>query len=493
MKQISRALLGLTLTASVAGGLVFFALRTAELPAPKSIVSASRAFDFDKERVFAIEIRKGGQTIRIERNDSGWFVRSPVYMQAAEEKIAELIEYLLDLRPEIPWEATEAASITAESGLSNAEAETSVRLWSAQDIPIAAVQFGRQSGYNQKHYASFKKANDDPTLGMVSSATVEKLLPTLQSVLERRVLGVGHQQVLRLKVRIQDEGNEKPGVDLERVSSASSAKGAEFEYVVHMPQAIDADPQRAGDVLRAFSATPVARFLSFAHEKRLDEYELDPAAIEVEAEIALRDHEGKPRKEIRRLHIGQPRTNAAGISTLWVARDSPPWVGEINAALYYALKVSPADLVSTRILRFDSRKVYGVEVEDRGQRLEFERISEKGSIAWLNVSSKERVARDKMQKLLFTFSDLSGQARIYPGAAEDIDTWLRGFGFSRTQSSRVVFWDSHKSILAELRLGRVDGATRYVRPANANWVAQVPQVKLQALPGYGEDFSSRSP
>ena len=493
MSQISRAFLGLALAASVAGGLVFFAMRATDAPAPRSAFATSRAFDFARDGVFAIDIHKGGQTLHLEKRGADWFVQSPIQMQAADDKIQGLIDSLLELRPLTPWDDADAAPKHADVGLSSNTPDTWVQFFDAKAFPLASVHFGIQSEYNQMRYAAFRASNESPWLGMVPQAAVQTLIPSLQTVLERRVLGAGHQQVLRLKVRYIGDEQEPREFELERVLSAEPEVDPSDSFILRMPHAVDADRRRAHDVLRAFSATPVARFLTFQHQNRYADYELEPAAIEVEAELATRGLAREPQKEIRKLRIGKPRENKNGVSTLLVARESPPWVGEINAALYYALAISPDDLVDTRILRFDSSKVFGVLLEDQDLRITFHRQQEQGKLIWRAGNSGKQVAEEKIQSLLLTFSDLFGDQRIYPGNGENLELWLQRLGFDKEKASKLVFFDPQGKTLAELLLGRQDEDGRLVRRPNTSWVARLPEVKMQSLPAEEADFWIGSP
>lgn len=493
MKQVTRSLLGFALSVSVAGILVAYALWTTNAPPPSAVVANARAFDFNRKDVFAIDIVKGAQTIHVEQNGGAWFVQSPVQMQAADEKVSGLIDTIVGLQPAIPWTGAEDAPKPDEVGLSTSGDETLVKLWDAKQSPIASVQFGTLSDYNQMRYAAFRRSTDAPMLGMLPQATLQSLIPTLQAILERRVLGTGHQQVLRLQVRFPQYETEGRSFTLERARPTDNALAATDRFVLRMPQRVDADTHRANDLLRAFSATPVAKFLSFQHENRFQDFSLEPAAIEVEVELATTGPGGTPQKLIRKLRIGHPKENPSGVSTVWVASDSPAWVGEVNAALYYALMASPSDLVDTRILQFESRNVFGVVLTENSFRAAYERQQDKGGNVWRNINSGMQIDATKIQTLLLTFSDLFGETRLYPDDDEKIAGWLVPYGLDEKSASRLTFSDAKGEVIAELLLGNIDGDARLVRPAQANWVARLPIVKLQTLPASPEDFRIQSP
>lgn len=472
MKQVTKSLLSLALLGLIAGGVGLFAWLRTEGASGARTDGEKPLVLFDRARITAFELEEGKGSFRVERMpDGSWDVATPVRIVADPTSIKEVMDALARLRVTKRFSDEDPPPSMAAMGL-----ETPLAVFRAfldDDARPLRIEFGNRSEFNSQEYVRYTAPGDEPIVLMLKSGSRRSLMRTPEQLYDRRVLGAGTEDVVRLRIEPRQPTADRVRFTLERSGPLS------FRAIEPFEGEVDALVLRR--VLEGLSGAPVSTWLTLDAQGDLSPHGLDEPSITVTAWIRPKNAPaGAPLVE-RKVLIGAPEGEDPE-AFVRVAREDQPWVGTAHTILWHALPHSVEALKNKRVTLIERSLVERIELDlESGEHVVVER-DEKRQDAWRLLAPESRPAKPQVvNALLLTVSELPGVARALEGEAVSDPKQLEPLGVA-DDARRLRLVAKNGELLATLRIGKVEGEDVFVFREGADFVARVAKQNLADIP-----------
>lgn len=490
MKQVTRSLLTFAMLGGVGAAVGGYAWIKAGEAEVQAVPEDKRVFDIPPARFNRVEIKNQGHVVRLEEEGGQWVVTEPARISADPGVVKELLTQAVRIRAEQRLGKPGAESVPKDELTGLDERAAMLLAWrEGEPKTRIAVALGIQSEFNHRVYARVQQGEGSAEIVMVPGSSKTQLIKPATQLYDRRVLGASHERVRRLTVEPREPSEERILFTLERIKGESDKPllGARPRYKVIEPPLGEADAFQVSELLKALAAVPVSNFVSTEHGGDFAKYGLDPPEFILTATVALEAPGGEERLVERRIRVGavrEPETEG-GATSVYVAREDQPWIGEVNASLFHALPHTVDKLKSKRLIDVDREQVRRIEMKlKEAGNITLERTEPAGGGApgWRLLAPEPGPAKVYVvNRFLLTFTRLVGLSREAEGKQAQDPAVLERTGLA-DEAQTVAFYGEGDKLLGAIRLGKVKEDDLFAMAEGGEFIVRVPKAKLREIP-----------
>ena len=462
-KQRSLALLGGVLVVAGALGLYawFGVFQTGKAKDEAKSVSDT-LFSFKKEQVKKLVVSSHGQVVEANLTDTGWDIVSPVKTAGDRLAFDTITEKLAGLKQK--RDIGEQSALT-QYGLAAPKVSVTATL---DDGTTHELQIGADNSYDGTVFA---RVGDSKRVSILEASVKFPLDKGLFELRDKRVFAFEDSQLKHLDVAVSGFAY---GLD----------HTPDNKWKLTAPVAMDADAQRAGQILTALKNLRATRFASDqASQADLTRYALDKPTITVQLTL------DKDQQET--LTFSEQKEGTAEHTYVKVA--SQPFIAEVGPQIEKDLMASLSDLRDKTILSFDTAAVKGFQFQAGTEKFEVRKTGgggDAGPEAWTLAGGASGAGKKwKLSALASALHDLKGTSIVSENADAKA---LAAAGLDQPAKEVTVLGDGD-SVLGKLLVGKTEAAKINVKAAGSNRIYLIDAFKVSNLPATPADVAETPP
>jgi hypothetical protein len=348
----------------------------------KTEARKGQMFTAEAGDVTAVEVKRGAELLKLQREGDGWRMLAPVATRADRGVVEELITTVLTAKVDREIAAS-PASLT-EFGLDPPAADVALTL---KDGKRLAVQLGGKNPTGVWVYA--RQAGTPAVVALPDSVLRDASRPVAD---------------YRDKIALAFDRSAVTGIDISTHEGPLSLEGGGGTWTMTRPAPRAADAEVVGDFLEKLGAARVKEFVAEAPAS-LQSYGLDqPLRVDI--------HTGRDKdRATRSLLVGRPDATKQGVYAMRPAESS---VFLLPDDVWKALPKSAAVLRDKTVAAFDRDKVTRIEVAGPKGAVTLARENDR----W-RIVAPEALAADQVEvgTLLRKLRELKAQAFLTEDAS----------------------------------------------------------------------------
>ncbi len=468
-KQRSLALLGGVFAFAVALGLYgWFGVFQAQKAKDEAKNASDTLFTFKKEQVKKLTVQSHGQSVEATASDSGWEIQAPLKVRADKLAFDQIVDKLAGLKQK--RDIGEQSGLS-EYGLDAPKVKVAATL---EDGSTHELSIGKDNSYDGTVFA---KTSDSPRVSILEASVKFPLDKGFFELRDKRVLVFEDAQVKHLDVAI-------PGF------AYGLDRSADGKWKLTVPAAMDADGQKAAQILNALKNLRATRFASDqASQPDLIRYGLDKPQVTVQLQLDL------PDKKDTQATLTFSQVKEGTADHTYVKSAEQPFIAEVAGQVIKDLTVTLGDLRDKTVLSFDANAVKAFKFEAGAERFEARRSGgdDAGPEAWTLMPGAGAppvpAKKWKLSALASTLHDLKGTAIL----SEQADAKVLAAHELEKPSKIITILGEGDAVLGKLLVGKTDGTKVAVKADGSPRVFQVDAFKVASAPSNAADLAETPP